>query len=203
MDSNFAEISGMLLRPELLAAAGAVALGVGGLLIWHAAARRRDRRLLNRALRRHADAVVEDLAVPDGMDGLLFIDRFVRCGGRLVAMKLVEREGHIFGADGLEEWTSIHQMTTRKFPNPVAALTQAVRLIRHATGFEDVEAWAVFGRAADFPKGRPQGVVLIDELASRLAELKAQASSETAAQAAFEKAKSLAEGSDETPASST
>jgi len=140
---------------------------------------------------RHTHKVVESLGVkylrnavlPDGIDGLVFIDYLLLVPGGFVVLDTQHNEGHLFGGETIDQWSQVINNKTRKFNNPLYANQHACQAVlwnlQHTIKTGNPAAntqWQVQGRvtfsnAGNFPKGIPAQVSMIDELKNDLALL--------------------------------
>jgi hypothetical protein len=140
---------------------------------------------------RHARKVVESLGVkylhdvvlPDGVDGLVFIDYLLLVPTGFVVLNTEHSKGHIFGGEAVDQWSQVINNRTYKFNNPLYANQTACQAVlwnlQHniesenssATPDWQVHGWVAFSNAGNFPKGIPAHVSMIDELKTNLAPL--------------------------------
>lgn len=140
---------------------------------------------------RHTRKVVESLGVkylhdvvlPDGVDGLVFIDYLLLVPTGFVVLDTQYSSGHLFGGETVDQWSQVINNRTYKFNNPLYAnqtACQAVQWnlqhnIESANPSADrqwqVHGWVAFSNAGNFPKGIPAQVSMIDELKTNLAPL--------------------------------
>ncbi len=135
---------------------------------------------------RHTRKVVESLGVkylhdvvlPDGIDGLVFIDYLLLVPDGFVVLGTQHNAGHLFGGETVDQWSQVSNNKTYKFNNPLydnQSACQAVRWnLQHADNPSAnthwrVQGWVTFSNAGNFPKGIPAQVSMIDELKSNLA----------------------------------
>jgi hypothetical protein len=140
---------------------------------------------------RHAHNVVDSLGVkylrdvvlPDGIDGLVFIDYLLLVNNGFVVLNTENSEGHLFGGETVDQWSQVINNKTYKFNNPLYANQSACQAVlwnlQHHDKQENVtdhtqwqaQGWVVFSSAGNFPKGIPEHVSMIDGLANNLAPL--------------------------------
>ena len=148
----------------------AVVLGI--IVVWLVRhGRGADARFLRSTLKKHAEAVEQDVVLSDGVEGFLFADYLVLLPGKIVVVKTVSEKGYVFGAADIDEWTCVENNRTGKFRNPLLEVRAFTHQARHVTGFEAIEAWALFDRSSEFPKGVPDNVLRLATLDEELAKL--------------------------------
>jgi len=139
---------------------------------------------------RHTRKVVESLGVkylhnvvlPDGIDGLVFIDYLLLIPGGFVVLNTQHNEGHLFGGETIDQWSQVINNKTYKFNNPLynnqSACQAVLWNLQHIieTGNSSaantpwqVQGWVTFSNTGNFPKGIPAQVSMIDELKNNLA----------------------------------
>ncbi len=138
---------------------------------------------------RHAHKVVDslgvkylcDIVLPDGIEGLVFIDYLLLVPGGFVAIDTQHSEGHLFGGETIDQWSQVINNKTYKFNNPLYAIQSARQAVlwnlQHNADLESlspntpwqVQGWVTFSNTGNFPKGIPTQVSMIDELKTNLA----------------------------------
>ncbi|WP_455217987.1 nuclease-related domain-containing protein [Kaarinaea lacus] len=135
---------------------------------------------------RHVHKVLESLGVkylrdvvlPDGLEGMAFIDYLLLAPDGVVVLDIHYSEGHLFGGNAVDQWTQVINNKTFKFNNPLydnQAKCQAVLWnVENILGDSAKEmnwkahGWIAFTNAGNFPKGIPDHVSMIDELKNDL-----------------------------------
>ncbi|MCF6255818.1 MAG: NERD domain-containing protein [Gammaproteobacteria bacterium] len=140
---------------------------------------------------RHAHKVVDSLGVkylrnvvlPDGIDGLVFIDYLLLVPGGFVVLDTQHSEGHLFGGETIDQWSQVINNKTYKFNNPLYDNQRACQAIQWnlqhtikaenspADTYLQIHGWVAFSSAGNFPKGIPAQVSMVDELKNNLAPL--------------------------------
>ena len=158
---------------------GVLGLGVVALLAVIGAAVYFHRQYQATRHEREVERVIESLQVPslrnvvlpDGVDGLTFIDGLLLTPGGIVVLTLKYREGLLFGGTAVDQWTQLVNGKTVKFANPLYDLPQRRQTVEWHCKDVPTHAWVVFSNAGQFQKGMPAGCCMIDELPARLAPL--------------------------------
>lgn len=146
-----------------------ILLGAAGWYFWCQAQKARHERHVHEVIRSLGLKYIKDVVLPDGVDGLAFIDYLLLCPGGLVALDIKHQEGVLFGGDAVDQWSQVLRNRTYKFPNPLyhhQTQMQALQWNAKELGAKDVAVtgWVVFSNAGTFPKGIPQGVRMIDAI---------------------------------------
>jgi hypothetical protein len=119
-------------------------------------------------LRHISDRFLHHIVLPDGIGGHIGIDALVLRDGKLYMLMLRDAEGAIFGAEKMDQWTAIGRDQRFNFRNPLYAIHDQVLALRALVPEIEIESRIIFTRHASFPKGRPDGVELLEEFAKPL-----------------------------------
>jgi hypothetical protein len=125
---------------------------------------RRPRGTTHEALQAVSVFVLRDVLLPDGMGGQIYVDHLLLTNRGIVVVDVKDFAGTVFAGDRMEEWTVIGIGRRFGFPNPQGTLLDRVAAVRQLVSNVPVEGHIVFGRQADFAKGRPKHVMLASEL---------------------------------------
>lgn len=153
------------LDPRLvLWAIGALLLAV--VVLWSYGRLRRfaARRALLVALKDTAYEVLSDVLIPDGMDGQLHVDFLLLTQRGILVLDLREVPGVIFGGDQMDEWAVMTRTRRFTFTNPQGLLLDRIAAVKALSGDVPVEGRVLFTSRAQFPKGRPKSVLMLDSL---------------------------------------
>ena len=169
---------------------GAVALLLlaiaAGLVLLRLTAVRRD---VTRTLRVIADRLVRDVVVPDGVGGFVPVDALVLRDRRLYVLDIRDVEGAVFGSEKMDIWTAMGKRRRYQFNNPLRPMHDRIAAVRYLVPGIDVQPRILFTSRGHFPKGRPDGVQLLEEFAQPLlrARPKAPVELDTATQETWDK----------------
>lgn len=126
---------------------------------------------------------LRDVAFPDGIDGLAFIDYLLLVPNGFVVLNVQHNKGHLFGGETVDQWSQVINNKTYKFENPLYANQNSCQAVlwnlQHNIPSEilsadtqwEIQGWVVFSNTGNFPKGIPAHVSMIDELKNNLALL--------------------------------
>lgn len=140
----------------------AATLAVIALLVY--LRRRRRGSSIRQALSRIAVEQIEDVVVPDGMGGEIHIEHLLLTTRGIVIINVKRYDGIIFAGDRMDQWTAMGPQGRSTFPNPLGSLYDRVAAVRQLVRDVDVAGFVLFPAQADFSKGRPDEVLLPDEL---------------------------------------
>ena len=115
-----------------------------------------------------SDRLLRDVALPDGIGGWVVIDAVMLRGQNVYVLDLRDIEGAIFGAEKMDNWTIIGRHWRSQFQNPLRFMHDRVLAVRTLLPELQVSGHVLFSERANFPKGRPEGVQLLEEFAKPL-----------------------------------
>lgn len=135
---------------------------------------------------RHVQKVLEslgvkylrDIVLPDGLEGMAFIDYLLLVPDGVVVLDINYSEGHLFGGNAVDQWSQVINNKTYKFNNPLydnqakcqAVLWNVENILGDNFNKTDwkTHGWIAFSNAGNFPKGIPDHVSMIDDLKDNL-----------------------------------
>ncbi|SCZ65284.1 nuclease-related domain-containing protein [Thiohalomonas denitrificans] len=148
-----------------------LAIGPASLLlalaIWllrPALCRRSHEKTILRTLRNLGPEIRRDIVLEDGIEGLTFIDYAVMTPDGVMAVEVLPHKGAIFGAEHADQWSQVIGRKTTRFPNPLARTREQVTALRLTAKELKPRGLALFGPDCTFPKGKPPGVAVPDDL---------------------------------------
>lgn len=146
------------------------------------------RRAFAKRLRQIAKARLQDIAVSDGLGGVIQIDRLLLAADCLLVLDVKNFDGMIFGNATLDTWTQVLGSKNYPFANPLSENRIRVQAIKALVPGVPVTGCVMFTDAAQFPKGRPQGVFTLDNLHEALVPLEQEKGDDAEGRAASLKA---------------
>lgn len=119
---------------------------------------------LSRAIRKFGKETMHDVMLPDSLGGATYIEHLALTDNAIVVLYLKRYRGVIFAGDHIDEWTQVINNHSYRFPNPLQKLEMDVMAINNLVKDVNVKGMVVFTTGSEFPKGKPDSVLLIDEL---------------------------------------
>lgn len=132
--------------------------------------KRRNRSSIRDALAAVAIDRLEDILIPDGMGGEIHIEHLLLTARGILVINVKRYEGVIFASNGMDQWTAIGSDGRSSFKNPLASLYDRVAAVRELIRDIEVAGFLLFPSTADFSKGRPDDVLLPEDLVKQYAK---------------------------------
>lgn len=132
-------------------------------------ARRRAARSVTQRLRRAGDGLLAGFLLPNAEAGAIHVDFAVLTRQGIVVVIVREATGHVFGSDTMNEWTVLAASRRYTFPNPLPGLYDRIAAVRRVLPETPVRGVVAFTAGAEFSKGSPPDVVMLDTLLAELA----------------------------------
>lgn len=174
-------------RVYILAAIALLLLVCAAWYSWRYHRKTRHQRYVKSVIESLGLRVIHDVVLPDGLDGLVFIDYLLLVPGGAIVLDVENSKGHLFGGKSIDQWSQVINNHTYKFPNPLYANQTKCQAVmwnvsnlceqnqdedaNWQTSEWNTHGWVVFSNAGDFPKGIPSQVSMIDTLADNLEPL--------------------------------
>lgn len=134
------------------------------LLFWLIYRRRNAASHLQRVLDDIGYDRIDGVLLPNGDDGEIQIDHLLLTSQGLLIVDIKDVCGAVFGGDKMENWTVIGDQHRFTFTNPQPGLYDRVAAVRQIVRQVPVNGRLVFLDGAEFTKGVPGFVALIDDL---------------------------------------
>jgi len=132
----------------------------------------RRRQTIESRLQRCCIAMLGDFVISDNNDGEIHIHYALLTSSGVLILDLKEVEGHVFGSDGMDDWTVISDKRRFTFSNPQHALYDRVAAVARIIPEVPVEGYVVFSESAVFSKGLPDKIIMLEALVHQLEESK-------------------------------
>lgn len=155
--------------------------------------RRAARRRIERRIGWLGGRQLRNVLIDDGMDGKIYIERLLLTTDGLHVLVQNWRNGNIFGAERIDVWAQVVGKRTRRFPNPLYAVSEVVASLRSHVPLVPVLGSVLFAGDCTFPKGKPENVLILDDLPDRALAQEDQVLVSATAEAAWEKLGAMAE----------
>jgi len=132
------------------------------------ALRLRARGSIDRKLRKAANDILMNFLVPDGIGSEIHVQYALLTSRGVIIMDIRDVRGHVFGSDAMEEWTVLADQRLFTFSNPQHALFDRMAAVKRLLPDVPVEGFVVFTNRAEFSKGQPTHVRIMDGLLEEL-----------------------------------
>ncbi len=129
--------------------------------------RRADARRLQRAVESLGVRCASNVSVPDGMDGVAYIDHLVMTPKFLLVLLVKRYPGAIFGGSDIDQWAQVMREGSFKFDNPLREVQDLVGLLRAQCPKVPIRGAVLFDKDSSFPKGKPKGVLHVVDIDPR------------------------------------
>lgn len=113
---------------------------------------------LQRLIKRLGQTTVQNVYLPDGMDGNIYIEHLVLTPAGLLLLNLRHYRGNIFAAEKIDQWTQVVGHRSYKFSNPLYQLETDLQGLRALNPKTQISGLVVFSGDCKFPKGKPDRV---------------------------------------------
>jgi len=165
-----------------------IAVAVSGfllalLLAWPILRRRLIRRRMERCIARSGLEQLRNVMLDDGMGGLTFFEWLLLTPHDIRVLNINNRGGIIFAGERMDIWAQVVGKRTIRFPNPLYGMESLLSTLRYHLPKVSTDGRILFTGNCSFPKGRPENVLTLDDLASDQ-----EASSDKGAQPVMEQA---------------
>jgi len=151
--------------------AAVIVAGAAAWHFWRQRQKTRHERHVEKTIQSLGMDYLKDVVLPDGLDGLAFIDYLLLVPKGFVVLDILHQEGLLFGGTSVDHWTQVIKGKTYKFNNPLYIHQNHCQAAQWNSGNVEIFSRVVFSNAGRFPKGIPKGVVMIDDLKADLGKL--------------------------------
>lgn len=141
-------------------------LVAGGIVVW--LIRRRRQRNVERRLHDASCGVLKNTLIPDGNGGLIQIQYALLTRRGILILDIKDVDGHVFGSEGMQDWTVLANDRRHTFVNPQPGLWDRLAAVKRLTPEVPVTGYVAFGAQARFSKGQPRSVILLEALLQEL-----------------------------------
>jgi len=129
------------------------------------------RRHVTQTLRLISDRLIRDVVIPDGVGGFVPLDALLLRDRKLYVLDIRDVEGAVFGSEKMDIWTAMGRKRYQ-FNNPIRPMHDRVAAVKYMIPGVEVLPRILFTSRGHFPKGRPEGVQLLEEYAQPLLRAK-------------------------------
>lgn len=119
---------------------------------------------LNHLLKNLGRESLHHVTIPDGMDGNIFIEHLILTPKEIVLLGVKKYRGLIFAGEKIDLWTQVIGNKSYKFENPLHQLETDVLALNSQIENSKVEKKVLFISGSEFPKGKPDNIVFIQDV---------------------------------------
>ena len=152
-------------------------------LLWPLWRQWRNQQRMERCIASSGVAQLRNVLLEDGMGGMAYFERLLLTPRDIRVLITSSRSGIIFAGDRMDTWAQVIGKRTIRFANPLHGLDALLTSLRFHLPRLMIEGNIVFIADCSFPKGRPERVLTLQDLANEQ-----QASTEQAVQPVLEQA---------------
>ncbi len=125
----------------------------------------RARRAIDNVISSVAFDELRNVLLPTGSGDQIHINYLLLTQKGLLALDLFDAHGMVFAGEKMEQWSIFGPKRHFMITNPLPMLYDRVAVVRQFAGDDvPVEGRIVFSMRGEFPKGRPETVIRLDEL---------------------------------------
>jgi hypothetical protein len=146
----------------VLAAVGAIAAAVYFVRDWLRQVR--ARKAIDNVISSVAFDELRNVLVPTGTGDQIHVHYLLLTQHGLLVVDLFDVQGVIFAGEKMAQWSVFGPKRHHTFTNPLPMLEDRVMAVRQLAGETPVHGRIVFSMRGEFPKGRPESVIRLDEL---------------------------------------
>lgn len=139
-----------------------ILLVAGGIAWWMI--HRRRQRDVERRLHDASCGVLKNTLIPDGNGGVIQIQYALLTRRGILILDIKDVDGHVFGSEGMQDWTVLANDRRYTFANPQPGLWDRLAAVKRLTPEVPVTGYVAFGGHARFSKGQPRSVILLEAL---------------------------------------
>jgi hypothetical protein len=146
----------------VIAAAGAIAAAVYFVRDWLRQVR--ARKAIDNVISSVAYDELRNVLLPTGTGDQIHVHYLLLTQHGLLVIDLFDVQGVIFAGEKMAQWSVFGPKRHHTFTNPLPMLEDRVMAVRQFAGETPVHGRIVFSMRGEFPKGRPEAVIRLDEL---------------------------------------
>ncbi len=120
---------------------------------------------LNRCLKNVGSVSLHNITIADSIDGKIFIENLILLPDKILLLGVKKFRGLIFAAEKIDLWTQVVGNKSYKFENPLRQLESVVLVLNSKIKNTKIEEKVLFINGSEFPKGKPEKIISLDELA--------------------------------------
>jgi hypothetical protein len=135
--------------------------------IWFNLPARRERRNINRAIRRLGVKILSDVKLPDGVDGEIYLDYLVLTPEDIKVISVKRYPGLIYGGEQLQDWTQVINNRNHHFPNPLYEMKLKIMAVKAVVPNVPINGLTLFCDDSRFPTHKPEGVLNVRDIVAK------------------------------------
>ena len=144
---------------------GVAALVAAGYFILEQLRMLRARRAIDNVISSVAYDELRNVLLPTGSGDQIHVNYLLLTQKGLLLIDLFDTHGMVFAGEKMAQWSIFGPKRHFMIANPLPMLYDRVAAVRQFTGDDvPVEGRIVFSMRGEFPKGRPESVIRLDEL---------------------------------------
>ena len=157
-------------------------LGTVGYFISEKVRHVRARRAIDNVIGSVAFDMLRNVLLPTGTGDQIHLNCLLLTQNGLLVIDLFDAHGMIFAGEKMQQWSIFGPKRHFMITNPLPMLYDRVAVVRQFAGDDvPVEGRIVFSMRGEFPKGRPESVIRLDELQDQFPAVERSASGGAAA----------------------
>jgi hypothetical protein len=142
----------------------------------------RARKAIDNVISSVAFDELRNVLLPTGTGDQIHVNYLLLTQNGLLALDLFDVHGMVFAGEKMEQWSVFGPKRHFMISNPLPMLYDRVAAVRHFAGDDvPVAGRIVFSMLGEFPKGRPDTVIRLDELQDQFPVVERSAGSAAAA----------------------
>jgi hypothetical protein len=144
---------------------GAVAVGAAAYFIREQVRLIRARRAIDNVISSVAYDELRNVLLPTGSGDQIHVNYLLLTQRGLLLIDLFDAHGMVFAGEKMGQWSIFGPKRHYMIGNPLPMLYDRIAVVRQFAGDDvPVEGRVVFSMRGEFPKGRPNAVIRLDEL---------------------------------------
>ncbi len=144
---------------------GVVALGAAGYYVREHVRQLRARRAIDNVISSVAFEELRHVLLPSGHGEQIHVNCVLLTQKGVLVIDLFDVAGMVFAGEKMEQWSVFGPKRHFTFANPLPMLYDRIAAVQHLVGESvPVVGRIVFSMRGEFPKGRPEAVIRLDEL---------------------------------------
>lgn len=124
----------------------------------------RARKAIDNVISSAAYDEMRNVLLPTGTGDQIHVHYLLLTQRGLLVIDLFDVQGVVFAGEKMAQWSVFGPKRHFTFTNPLPMLEDRVMAVRHLAGDAPVEGRIVFSMRSEFPKGKPESVIRLDEL---------------------------------------